>query len=94
MWITNSNVADVFVIWARAVNDPEFPDKRPIRGFILEKGMKGLTANKIEGKLSLRAGYTRLGWRTGLEAVPKKLYNGQEPVPHPFLAATSPWTTS
>lgn len=58
MWITNSNVADVFVIWARAVNDPEFPDKRPIRGFILEKGMKGLTANKIEGKLSLRAGYT------------------------------------
>jgi len=58
MWITNSNIADVFIIWARAVNDPEFPDKNPIRGFILEKGMKGLTANKIEGKLSLRAGFT------------------------------------
>merc|ERR1712076_109872 len=49
MWITNSPVADVFVIWARAVNDPEFPDKAPVRGFILEKGMKGLTANTIEG---------------------------------------------
>lgn len=58
MWITNSPIADVFIIWARAVNDPEMPDKNPIRGFILEKGMKGLSANKIEGKLSLKAGYT------------------------------------
>lgn len=58
MWITNSPVADVFIIWARAVNDPEMPDKNPVRGFILEKGMPGLTANTIEGKLSLRAGFT------------------------------------
>jgi len=60
MWITNSPVADVFIIWARAVNDPEFgaSGKRPIRGFILEKGMKGLEASPIKGKLSLKAGYT------------------------------------
>src|ERR1700728_184423 len=50
MWISNAPIADVFVGWAesRAHNDP-------MRGFILEKGMKGLSAPKIEGKLSLRA---------------------------------------
>jgi len=51
-WITNSPVADVFIVWAKAA-----PDDR-IRGFILEKGMKGLTAPKIEGKFSLRASTT------------------------------------
>jgi len=51
MWITNSPIADVFVVWAK--ND----DGR-IRGFILEKGMEGLSAPKIEGKLSLRASVT------------------------------------
>jgi glutaryl-CoA dehydrogenase len=50
-WITNSPIADVFVVWAK-------DDKNDIRGFILEKGMKGLTAPKIEGKLSLRASIT------------------------------------
>jgi len=52
MWITNSPIADVFIVWAKAA-----PDDR-IRGFILEKGMKGLTAPKIEGKFSLRASVT------------------------------------
>ena len=51
MWITNSPVADVFVVWAK-------DDAGEIRGFILEKGMKGLSAPKIEGKLSLRASIT------------------------------------
>ena len=53
MWISNAPIADVFVVWAksRAHNDQ-------IRGFILEKGMKGLSAPKIEGKLSLRASVT------------------------------------
>lgn len=51
-WITNSPIADVFVVWAKS--DPD--DK--IRGFILEKGMKGLSAPKIEGKFSLRASIT------------------------------------
>jgi len=53
MWISNSPIADVFVIWAKSDAD----DSR-IRGFILEKGMKGLSAPKIEGKLSLRASIT------------------------------------
>jgi glutaryl-CoA dehydrogenase len=53
MWITSSPIADVFVVWAKC--DPD--DK--IRGFVLEKGMKGLSAPKIEGKFSLRA------WPTG-----------------------------
>jgi glutaryl-CoA dehydrogenase len=51
MWITNSPIADVFVVWAKTEDDV-------IRGFILEKGMKGLTAPKIEGKFSLRASVT------------------------------------
>ncbi len=50
MWITNSPIADVFVVWAKLDG--------VIRGFILEKGMKGLTAPKIEGKFSLRASVT------------------------------------
>ncbi|XP_064479390.1 glutaryl-CoA dehydrogenase, mitochondrial-like [Ornithodoros turicata] len=50
-WITNSPIADVFVVWAKCDDDV-------IRGFILEKGMKGLTAPKIEGKFSLRASIT------------------------------------
>jgi glutaryl-CoA dehydrogenase len=53
MWISNSPIADVFVVWAKsAAHDDE------IRGFVLEKGMKGLSAPKIEGKLSLRASIT------------------------------------
>ena len=50
-WITNSPIADVFIIWAK-------DEKNIIRGFILEKGMKGLSAPKIEGKFSLRASNT------------------------------------
>ncbi|ESR22748.1 acyl-CoA dehydrogenase [Lutibaculum baratangense] len=53
MWISNSPIADVFVVWAKS----EAHDDQ-IRGFVLEKGMKGLTAPKIEGKLSLRASVT------------------------------------
>jgi glutaryl-CoA dehydrogenase len=51
MWITNSPIADVFVVWAKT-------DDGTIRGFILEKGMRGLTAPKIEGKFALRASIT------------------------------------
>ncbi|PIE10356.1 MAG: acyl-CoA dehydrogenase [Rhodobacterales bacterium] len=52
-WITNSPIADVFVVWAKS----EAHDGK-IKGFILEKGMKGLNAPKIEGKFSLRASTT------------------------------------
>ena len=51
MWISNSPIADVFIVWAKN-------DDGKIRGFVLEKGMKGLSAPKIEGKLSLRASIT------------------------------------
>ena len=51
MWITNSPAADVFVIWAK-------DDSDIIRGFILERGMKGLSTPKIEGKFSLRISIT------------------------------------
>ncbi len=53
MWITNSPIADVFVVWAK-----DMSDNATIRGFVLEKGMKGLSAPKIEGKFSLRASIT------------------------------------
>lgn len=49
--ITNSPVADLFVVWARC-------EDSCIRGFLLEKGMRGLSAPKIEGKFSLRASAT------------------------------------
>jgi glutaryl-CoA dehydrogenase len=53
MWISNSPIADVFVVWAKsAAHDNQ------IRGFVLEKGIKGLSAPKIKGKLSLRASIT------------------------------------
>ncbi|KNC96415.1 glutaryl-CoA dehydrogenase, mitochondrial [Spizellomyces punctatus DAOM BR117] len=51
-WITNSPIADVFVVWAKSAEDGQ------IRGFILEKGMKGLSAPAIKGKFSLRASIT------------------------------------
>ena len=51
--ITNSPIADVFIVWAKADDA-----KNKIRGFILERGMKGLTTPKIEGKFSLRASIT------------------------------------
>lgn len=50
-WISNSPISDVFLVWAK-------DDKGEIRGFILDKGMKGLSAPKIEGKLALRASIT------------------------------------
>ena len=51
MWITNSPVADIFVVWAKDETDV-------IRGFVLERGMKGLSTPKIEGKFSLRVSIT------------------------------------
>ena len=59
MWITNSPIADVFVVWVK-LEDPDgkVGGQESIRGFILEKGMQGLSAPKIEGKMSLRASIT------------------------------------
>jgi glutaryl-CoA dehydrogenase len=56
MWISNSPIADVFVVWAKEVS--ESGAVGPIRGFILEKGMAGLSAPAIHGKVGLRASIT------------------------------------
>jgi len=59
MWITNSPIADVFIVWAKLEDaDGKVGGQESIRGFILEKGMEGLSAPKIEGKMSLRASIT------------------------------------
>jgi glutaryl-CoA dehydrogenase len=68
MWITNAPIADVFVVWAKsAAHDGA------IRGFVLERGMKGLSAPRIDGKLSLRASVTgeivMEGVRVGADAL-------------------------
>ena len=56
MWITNSPIADVFVVWAKLADEDNGRDQ--IRGFILEKGWKGLSAPEIEGKVGMRASVT------------------------------------
>ena len=59
MWITNSPIADVFVVWAKLEDaQGRVGGQEAIRGFILDKGMPGLSAPKIEGKMSLRASVT------------------------------------
>ena len=63
-WITNSPIADVFIIWAK-------DEQNEIRGFILEKGMEGLSAPKIEGKFSLRASVTGMIFMDNVK-VPKE----------------------
>ena len=56
MWISNSPIADVFVVWAKEVS--ESGQVGPIRGFVLEKGWKGLSAPAVHGKVGLRASIT------------------------------------
>lgn len=56
MWITNSPVADVFIVWAKAKE--KLSDPGVIRGFVLDKGMKGLSAPVTHNKMSLRASHT------------------------------------
>ena len=76
MWITNSPVADVFVVWAKLDG--------VIRGFILEKGMKGLTAPKIEGKFSLRASITGEIVMDGVEVSEDQLLPNVQGLGGPF----------
>jgi glutaryl-CoA dehydrogenase len=76
MWITNSPVADVFVVWAKLDG--------VIRGFILEKGMKGLTAPKIEGKFSLRASITGEIVMDGVEVSEDQLLPNVQGLSGPF----------
>ena len=77
MWITNSPIADVFVVWAK-------DDSGKIRGFVLEKGMKGLSAPKIEGKFSLRASVTGEIAMSDVEVSDEHLLPGVQGLAGPF----------
>ncbi len=79
MWITNSPIADVFVVWAKS----EAHDNK-IRGFVLEKGMKGLSAPKIKEKLSLRASITGEIVMDGVEVGEDALLPNVEGLKGPF----------
>ncbi len=78
-WISNSPIADVFVIWAKS----DAHDGR-IRGFVLEKGMKGLSAPKITGKLSLRASVTGEVVMDNVEVGEEALLPGAQGLKGPF----------
>ena len=79
MWISNSPIADVFVVWAKSE-----AHGGEIRGFVLEKGMKGLSAPKIEGKLSLRASITGEIVMEGVEVGEDALLPNVEGLKGPF----------
>jgi glutaryl-CoA dehydrogenase len=79
MWISNAPIADVFVVWAKS---EEHGGK--IRGFILEKGMSGLSAPKIGGKLSLRASVTGEIVMDGVEVGEDSLLPNVEGLKGPF----------
>ena len=57
-WISNSPIADVLIVWAKVFGDDKISKDGTIRGFVLQKGLKGLSTPKIEGKLGLRASIT------------------------------------
>ncbi|WP_067732383.1 acyl-CoA dehydrogenase [Novosphingobium naphthalenivorans] len=79
MWISNAPIADVFVVWAKSE-----AHGGAIRGFVLEKGMKGLSAPKIAGKLSLRASITGEIVMDGVEVGEDALLPGVEGLKGPF----------
>lgn len=79
MWISNSPIADIFVIWARSE-----AHGGGIRGFVLRKGMKGLSAPKIGGKLSLRASITGEIVMDGVEVGEEALLPGVQGLKGPF----------
>ncbi len=79
MWISNSPIADVFVVWAKS----DAHGGR-VRGFVLEKGMKGLSAPKIHGKLSLRASITGEIVMDGVEVGDDALLPNVEGLKGPF----------
>ena len=79
MWISNAPIADVFVVWAKSD-----AHGGKVRGFILEKGMAGLSAPRIDGKLSLRASITGEIVMQGVEVEEDALLPGAEGMGGPF----------
>jgi glutaryl-CoA dehydrogenase len=86
MWISNSPIADVFVVWAKCVGG-DFDGR--IKGFILEKGMKGLSAPKIMGKVGLRASITGEIVMDNVEVSDAHLMPGVEGLKGPFTCLNS-----
>ena len=84
MWISNAPIADVFVVWAKS----EEHGNR-IKGFVLEKGMPGLSAPKIEGKLSLRASVTGEIVMEGVEVGEEALLPDADGLKGPFSCLNS-----
>lgn len=78
-WITNSPIADVFIVWAKDVSD-----NSSIKGFILEKGMKGLSAPLIKGKFSLRASITGMIMMDEVEVPEENLLPNVKGLKGPF----------
>ncbi|MGY4396420.1 glutaryl-CoA dehydrogenase [Sphingomonas sp. UYAg733] len=78
-WISNSPIADVFIVWAKSDHHGG-----GIRGFVLEKGMKGLETPKIEGKLSLRASITGMIMLDGVEVSEDALLPDVQGLKGPF----------
>ena len=78
-WISNSPIADIFVVWAKSI-----AHDGAIRGFILEKGMPGLSAPKIDGKLSLRASVTGEIVMDGVRVPEENLLPGVSGLKGPF----------
>ena len=81
-WITNSPIADVFVVWAKT-------DEGDIRGFVLERGMKGLSAPAIKGKVSLRASTTGQIVMEGVEVPVSAMLPGVTGLKGPFTCLDS-----
>lgn len=77
-WITNSPIADIFVVWAKDENND-------VRGFILEKGMEGLTSPKIDGKFSLRASNTGMIFMDNVIVPKENILPGVKGLKGPFM---------
>jgi glutaryl-CoA dehydrogenase len=77
-WITNSPIADIFVVWAKDENND-------VRGFILEKGMEGLTCPKIDGKFSLRASNTGMIFMDNVIVPKENILPGVKGLKGPFM---------
>ncbi|MEO6984505.1 MAG: acyl-CoA dehydrogenase [Paralcaligenes sp.] len=86
MWITNSPIADVFVVWAKCVGG-QFDGK--IRGFILEKGLKGLSTPAIHGKVGLRASITGEIVMDEVEVAAEQMLPGVSGLKGPFTCLNS-----
>jgi glutaryl-CoA dehydrogenase len=86
MWISNSPIADVFVVWAKCQGG-DFDGR--IKGFVLERGMKGLSAPKIQGKVGLRASITGEIVMDGVFASDEQLLPGVEGLKGPFTCLNS-----